>query len=102
MALLKNYATQPPSTHDAFLASMHEMHLQMPGGTGGRREYSGKTFAMIIPAFTAAMIIFVALLPLLKRSAVRAALRQGTLNLAGQAAETSSVDHPASKHQESK
>jgi len=35
-------------------------------------------------AVAASLLIFLALLPLLKRSAVRAAMRQGTLDLAPQ------------------
>jgi len=81
MAFLKLYATQAPSTRLAFLAAMQKMGLQMPGSTGvTTREYSGQNLVAPIPALAAAIVIFLALLPLLKRSAVRAAVRQGTLN----------------------
>jgi predicted Ser/Thr protein kinase len=89
MAFLKNYATSAPTTYGAFMAAATHPPIKTPSLTFrglnlGPREELTREGVAIIPAFTVAILIFLALLPLLKRSAVRGAMRQGTLDLAPQ------------------
>ena len=85
MAFLKNYATSAPTTHDAFMAAARKIpSLNGHSATGAPREHLTHEGVAIIPALVAAILIFLALLPLLKRSAVRAAMRQGSLDFAPQ------------------
>ncbi len=82
MAFLKRYAISPPTTRDSFLAAAKR--IPSLNGSSSTTTFHAEWHrgAAIFPALAVATLLFLALLPLLKRSAVRAAMREGALNLA--------------------
>ncbi|NDA66056.1 MAG: serine/threonine protein kinase [Verrucomicrobia bacterium] len=74
MAFLKKYATSAPPTHDAFIAAARTIpSLNQTSATLGPREGLANKNLATLAAIAASLLISLALLPLIKRAAVREA-----------------------------
>ncbi len=114
MAFLKKYATSAPTTQEAFFAALQQTAPMLPPTelkttslrmTGWHifptEELTHESLATGF-AIAASLLISLALFPLLKRSAVRAAMRQGTLNLAPQTPAPANTIQPDAENVASK